>query len=71
MARERKGSHLKNMLMMNNNCSTFSFGDGSQGQLGYLNGDQVQTTPKIIEEFSGKQILSIACGSKHCLAVTG
>ena len=49
--------------------SVYSWGFGGEGQLGH--GDfQIQTLPLLIKVLEGEGVRDIACGEKHCLALT-
>ncbi|CAG5132690.1 unnamed protein product, partial [Candidula unifasciata] len=47
--------------------SVFTFGAGSQGQLGHCSNSD-ETTPKQVKQLSGCEVSQIACGSNHTLA---
>lgn len=49
----------------------FSWGFNDYGQLGQSTSSQdVIYLPKIIRSLASKQIIQIACGNNHCLALT-
>ncbi len=55
-------------LVQLENGELYSFGAGSNGQLGH--GDREQkTTPTLIETFQGSNVLDFAAGDRHCLVV--
>jgi alpha-tubulin suppressor-like RCC1 family protein len=48
----------------------FSWGNNSYGQLG-IGGFYNEMMPKEIEFFKGMDVLQIACGNDHCMALDG
>ncbi|XP_041971239.1 probable E3 ubiquitin-protein ligase HERC4 isoform X2 [Aricia agestis] len=48
----------------------FSWGSDSMGQLGSNLGAQIQDKPKIIKFLAAKNVIQVACGSYHSVALT-
>ena len=51
----------------------FMFGRGREGQLGREDSVEsnagYRTTPKLVETFKGKKVVSVQCGGEHTLAL--
>ena len=51
----------------------FMFGRGKEGQLGREESNEssagYRTTPKVIETFKGKRVVSVKCGGEHTVAL--
>lgn len=48
----------------------FSWGSDSMGQLGSNLGSYAQDKPKIVKFLATKNVIQIACGSYHSIALT-
>lgn len=59
----------RHMLALCGDSSVYSWGYGGEGQLGH--GDfQIQTMPLLVKALHAEGVCDIACGDKHCLALT-
>lgn len=48
----------------------FAWGSNSHGQLGLNIPDQISHSPKMIKSLATKQVIQIACGQNHSMALT-
>jgi alpha-tubulin suppressor-like RCC1 family protein len=62
------GSH--HTMVLNEWGQVFAWGSNSFGQLGLNVSDQIIHTPKMIKLLATKQVVQIACGQNHSLALT-
>lgn len=62
------GSH--HTLALNKWGEVFAWGSNSNGQLGLNIADPVNLAPKMIKFLATKQVVQIACGRSHSLALT-
>ncbi|XP_075163815.1 HECT and RLD domain containing E3 ubiquitin ligase 4 isoform X2 [Haematobia irritans] len=73
---------LENYMITNISCGArhsmalnewgqiFSWGHNDYGQLGLANGQDLVTQPKIVRSLISKNVIQIACGNNHSLALT-
>ena len=47
-----------------------SFGSGENGQLGLGQKKRTAVKPQTVDKLTGKDIVKIRCGMRHCLAIT-
>lgn len=60
---------LRHTLVLTDSGQVYSYGFGGDGQLGH--GDrEIQTLPTLVQALSGENIVEIACGDKHSVALT-
>lgn len=62
------GSH--HTLALNEWGQIFSWGSNSNGQLGLNLQESVNLWPKMIKPLATKQVVQVACGRSHSLALT-
>ena len=62
------GSH--HTLALNEWGQVFAWGSNSHGQLGLNIPDQINQSPKMIKSLATKQVIQIACGQNHSMALT-
>ena len=59
----------KHSMVLTDEGSVLSFGDGREGQLGHGDGAN-QRVPKVIEALRGVRVAAIAAGSDHSMVLT-
>ena len=58
-------------LMVREDASdVYTFGEGKNGKLGHGD-DHDEFTPRIVEALLGRDVIALACGSGHTIAITG
>ena len=55
-------------LALTSSGNVYSWGDNSVGQLGRIQGEDVEM-PKIVDKLQGMQVIQIHCGEEFCLVV--
>uniref|UniRef100_A0A8C5J7W7 HECT domain-containing protein n=1 Tax=Junco hyemalis TaxID=40217 RepID=A0A8C5J7W7_JUNHY len=58
-----------NLLVLADQGQLFSWGAGSDGQLGLTTIEDAVTVPRLIKKLNQQTILQVSCGNWHCLAL--
>lgn len=57
-------------LAQNEWGEVFSWGSNSYGQLGLNSEEPIINTPKMVKSLATKQVIQVACGRNHSMALT-
>ena len=58
------------VVLKESNLDLYMWGSGGRGRLGHKD-DESENTPRIVESFLGHNIIMLACGSAHTMALSG
>ena len=64
------GTMKTKIVLKESNLDLYMWGSGGRGRLGHKD-DSSELIPRIVESFLGHNIVMLACGSAHTLALNG
>ena len=64
------GTMKTKVVLKESNLDLYMWGSGGRGKLGHKD-DSSELIPRIMESFLGHNIVMLACGSAHTLALRG
>ena len=64
------GTIKTKVFLKEDNLDLYMWGSGGRGRLGHKDDDN-ELVPRIVESFLGRNIVMLACGSAHTMALSG